>query len=264
MTPTYQTYQSRRFYHYSSSHSQNPLRDPAEQYDRIWTRERAALDDSRTTASNTIAECYRVLTTLELARLTATRMGTSIWLGFWNRMYPPIASRLLNVYVSQAVRRINTLFRNTADRLRDMLAQRQNDIRYAATTAQITWELQIMEEYAIWYRDRRRRKAQRIMDKLQSNIQNGLGLRVPPQKMIDMKRGIFGLDPICDYYPHRLDSGHTAVYLPFMIEAGPPLVETPTAVRRHPMYTFYDGQWWEVPIGFCPVDGYEIDSSVLI
>lgn len=259
------TYQARRFYHHSSSHSENPLHDPTELYDRIWSRNRAALEESRATALHTIAYCHQVVTTLELARMTATRVGTCIWIDFWNRIYPREWAQPLNAFVWQALRRIDTLFRNTANGLHIMLTEKQNDIRYAATAAQITWELQIMEERALWHRDRRRRKAARIMEKLRANVQNALDVRITPDKMMDMKRGIFGLDPQCDYYPHRLDSGHTAVSLSFpSAEPEPQLTYDPTLDQYRESMVLHNGTWYRVPPGFRPAGNYELDPFRLI
>lgn len=254
------TYQARRFYHRSSSYSHNPLRDP--EYDHTLTRQQAALGESRRTAQNTIIECHQILTTLELSRMTATRMGTSFWLGYWNQVYPPDQARRLNALVLQAVRRIDILFRDIANRLHVMLAQRQNDIRYAASEAQITWELQIMEEHALFYRDRRRRKAQRIMDKLQSNLQNGMRMHVASNRMIDMKRGIFGLDAICDYYPRPQEIRHAAIIQgPAATGLGSQATFDSAVHRRRSSSEVQNGGWRGTAPGYCPTRGYMVNPT---
>lgn len=254
------TYQGRRFYHRSSSYSHNPLRDP--EYDHIWTRQRAALSENRGAAQNTIAECHHTLTTLELTRMSATRMGTSFWLGYWNQIYPPDQARRLSAFILQAGRRIDTLFRDTANRLHVMLAQRQNDIRYAATEAQITWELQIMEEHALWYRDRRRRKAQRIMDKLQSNLQNGLNMHVEPDRMIDMKRGVFALDALCDYYPRPQEIRHAASFqTPPATGPWSQVTFDPALNRRRSSSVVQDGRWRGMAPGYRPIGNYMVNPT---
>lgn len=254
-----------RFDHRSSPHSQNPLRDPNEQSDPVGTTQQDALRESRTAAASTVAECCQLLTMLEVSRMTSSRMGTAAWLNFWSRVYTREFHRPLREIIFHAARRIDTLFRDTADRLRVMLYQRYNNIRYAATEAQIAWEMQILEESAVWYRDRRRRKAQRVMNKLQTNVQNVLDKRITPEKMIDMKREIFAMDSVCDYYPYRLELRNLTVSQASATPAPEfPIVYDPSLDPRRPSLVFHEGQWVEIPAGYRPAGDYVMDPTRLV
>lgn len=263
-------YYSRRFYHYhSSSQSDNPLRDPnehyTERYRRIWDLERAALEHSRVAAIQTLAYCHEVVTGLELARMTATRIGTNTSFHFWTRIYPREVLDPLMRYVVQAIRRIDILFRNTANRLHSMLTQKQMDIRWAATQAQITWEMQVVEEHAYFHCDRRRRKARRIIEKMHDNVQNALNVPVTADKLMNMMRGIFGLDWACDYYPHRLETGHTRVVLPTEPpEQIPHLEYDPRQIPARESVVLVNDRWEAVDAGFRPIGNYELNPSRLL
>lgn len=264
-SPVTLTYQARRFYQHSSSLSQNPLRDPDEQHDQARTMQRAALEESRAAALFLVNECFQHLTVLEVTRMTAARGGTFAWLRFWDRVYTREVFRPLNRMIVEANRKVDTLFRERADRIRVLIYQRYNYIRIAATQAQIDWELQILEEYLPQYRDRRRRKAQRIMNKLQTNLWNGLGIRITPGKMDELKSDLFGMLPNCDYDPEPRTPSEITASLPSTSTSSlPQLVFDPTLDRHRPHLLFFNGEWMEIPPGYRPADGYVMDPARLV
>lgn len=129
----------------------------------------------------------------------------------------------------------------------------------------MTWELELVEDLAIWNCDRRRRKAWRIMEKLHSNLQNSLNMPVTADKMIDMMRGIFGLDCECDYYPHRVGLGHTRVVLPQVpVEEMPRMAYDPYQIPPEESLVLVDGTWQSVDAGFRPAGNYERDPHRLL
>lgn len=197
--------------------------------------------------------------------MTGSRAGTRTWIDFWERLYTRDMIRKINDVVSQAQRRINTLFHNTAGRLHTALAQIRNNIRVAATEGQIIWELKIIQEHAYWERERRRRKAERIMDKFGEYLSRAVPLRVTPEKMIDIKRGMFSLDSVCDYYPHSLSDGHTAVALRSpSAEPGPFLQWDPNLDPRQHTLLQHDGAFYNIPPGYRPTGNYYLDPNRLV
>lgn len=247
----------RRFYHRSSSHSENPLRAPGWFYDRFWSTERAILEQRRESALHRIACCHQLVTSLELARMTATRVGTHRWIEYWHRFCGREETTRLTRTVSQAQRRIDDLFRDTAHRLHGMLTRKQREVRHAATQAQIDWILQVVEERAQYRCERRRRKACRIMDQLCDSIRHRTNVNITPDSdaMMQLQRGVFGLDSACDYYPHRLDSGHTTVVLPW---AAPHLLYDPNSAPAFVTRIHYNGTWHTIPPGFRPYGNYQL------
>lgn len=196
--------------------------------------------------------------------MTGSRVGTSIWFSFWNSMYTYETLQVITSFVRQAQLRIETLFHNTATRLHTILNLIRNSVRFAATEAQIVWELEIIQEHAFWERERRRRKASRIMEKMRAHIQNTTYLVIDETKLTDMKRGIFSLDLVCDYYPHSLADGHTAIVLPLeQPEPRPWFQYDPTLDQRRETVFLHNAQHYRVAPGFRPVGNYQLDLTRL-
>jgi hypothetical protein len=204
------------------------------------------------------------VTALELNRMTASRVGAAIWFTFWDNMYTHETLSVITSYVNQARRRIQSLFNKTAARLHTMLNLIYDSVRFAATEAQIIWELEIVEEHAFWEREHRRRKAAKIFEKMRAHIQNATYLVIDEEKLMDMKRGIFSLDVVCDYYPHTLGDGHTAVVLPVAdAESRPFLQYDPSLDPRIATVLIHNSRHYRVAPGFRPVGNYYLDTSRL-
>jgi hypothetical protein len=205
-----------------------------------------------------------MVTTLELSRMTASRVGSAIWFSFWDTMYTYETLQVILRIVCQAQRKIETLFHTTSTRLHTMLNLIQNSVRHSATEAQIVWELEVIEEHAFWEREHRRRKASRIMEKMRVNIQNATYLVIDESKLTDMKRGIFSLDCVCDYYPHNLADGHTAIALPLGEREPRPFFQyDPTLNQTRSTVLLHNAQHYRVAPGFRPVGDYHLDTTRL-
>ncbi|KAJ5675084.1 uncharacterized protein N7477_005018 [Penicillium maclennaniae] len=206
-----------------------------------------------------------MITTLELSRITASRVGSAIWYSFWDSLYTRETLQVITDFVNQARRRIDSLFNKTATRLHTMLNLIHTSVRFAATAAQIIWEMEIIEEHAYWEREHRRRKAARILEKMRAHIQNATCLVIDEDKLTDMKRGIFSLDVLCDYYPHTLADGHTAVVLPVgEPESLPCLQYDPSLDHRSGTVLIHNARHYRVAPGYRPVGNYYLDSTRLV
>jgi len=251
-------------YYNTSSHSSNPLRDPAERSRELLASHRESLEACRAAALATIADCHNVVTGLELSRLTGSRVGYARFLSFWGMLYDNRSVRLFASVIRQAQRRIEPLFRDTASRLHTMLNIIRNNIRLAATEAQIRWELQLMEEYARSDCEERCRKAARIMRKMRRHIQNATGLAIDENKLTDMKRAIFSLDVDCNYYPHTLADEQTAVALPPVHPLPLPFFEyDPRMHPRRETILVHNGRYYVIAPGYRPIGDYQLETTRL-
>ena len=253
--------------YYTTSHSPNPLLNPdtSSGHPLLTAHHLESLNQCRLSALSSITVCHNMITTLELSRITASRVGSATWFSFWDSLYTHETLQVITSFVNQARRRIDSLFNKTATRLHTMLNLIHTSVRFAATAAQIIWELEIIEEHAYWEREHRRRKAARILEKMRAHIQNATYLVIDEDKLTDMKRGIFSLDLLCDYYPHTLADGHTAVVLPVgEPESTPFLQYDPSLDPRSGTVLIHNARHYRVAPGFRPTGNYYLDTTRLV
>lgn len=160
----------------------------------------AALLGARVDALHTLSLCRTVITSLELTRMRKSRVGFSYWLSFWQQLYERSLARSLGSIVSSARSKIDFLFRDVSRELQQVAARMEHAVTQAASEKEILNILERMEAQVGYLRNRRREKAQEIVDKMRAAIQ-AIPVIVSDELLDDMKRGIFALDVYCNYYP---------------------------------------------------------------
>ncbi|PYI18861.1 hypothetical protein BO99DRAFT_460454 [Aspergillus violaceofuscus CBS 115571] len=193
-TPTTQTPQ--RFYRLKNQEptttppTANPPTTPAH-----------LIETTRRTALYTLTLCRNVITILELTRLRKSRIGLLHWLEFWNRYYGRRFGRALAAHVTQALGRVDALFRGVAADLHQLTQRVQHAVATALHTEhEILGLLERMEDEVGVRRRRRRKKAQAILGGMRARLE-AIPVKVSDELLDDLKRGVFALDVYCDYYP---------------------------------------------------------------
>ncbi|PYH81674.1 hypothetical protein BO82DRAFT_392167 [Aspergillus uvarum CBS 121591] len=194
-TPTTSSTQTpQRFYrlknHEPTTTPPNPTTTPAH-----------LIETTRRTALYTLTLCRNVITILELTRLRKSRIGLLHWLEFWNRYYGRRFGRALAAHVTQALGRVDALFRGVAADLHQLTQRVQHAVATALHTEhEILGLLERMEDEVGVRRRRRRKKAQAILGSMRARLE-AIPVKVSDELLDDLKRGVFALDVYCDYYP---------------------------------------------------------------
>ncbi|RAK76399.1 uncharacterized protein BO72DRAFT_363052, partial [Aspergillus fijiensis CBS 313.89] len=200
-TPTTTTSQTQRFYRLknhdsttttTSSTIPTPTPTPAHHH---------LIETTRRTALYTLTLCRNVITILELTRLRKSRIGLLHWIEFWNRYYGRRFGRALAAHVTQALGRIDALFRAVANDLHQLTQRVHHAVATALhTEREILGLLERMEDEVGVRRRRRRKKAQAILAQMRARLE-AIPVKVSDELLDDLKRGVFALDVYCDYYP---------------------------------------------------------------
>ncbi|KAE8148412.1 hypothetical protein BDV25DRAFT_131231 [Aspergillus avenaceus] len=189
-----------RFYRSVDSVSRAESPNPEELGQQNATRPQYTLEETRRGAMRTLALCRHVITTLELTRLRKSRTGVFHWLAFWERLYTRQFARALASKVTNALTKVDILFRTVANELHQLTQQMEQAVVRAQTDKDILLILEQMEDEVGVRRRRRRKKAQAILNKVRAHIE-AIPVKVSDELFDDMKRGVFALDVFCDYHP---------------------------------------------------------------
>lgn len=159
-----------------------------------------SLLQARGDAKQTLSTCRKVIACLELTRMRKSRIGFSYWVAFWERIYERPLARSLTSRVSIVRAKVDTIFQKTSKALTDLTWEVEKGVTAATSEKEVLRLLEQMEKDVALHRKRRRKSAQALMGKLRASIEE-IPVDVSDELFDDLKRGIFALDPFCDYHP---------------------------------------------------------------
>jgi hypothetical protein len=165
----------------------------------------AALEETRRNALQTLAVCGTIIATLEVVRIYKSRVGSGYWFAFWEKLYDPRLAHALGARVSHAKGKINALFRAASVDLHAVTQWIERAVRSARSEGEILVLMERLEEEVGLRRQRRRKKAAAIMDRMRVGVEN-IPVKVTDELFDEMKRGVFALDVFCDYHPGDSDA----------------------------------------------------------
>jgi hypothetical protein len=96
--------------------------------------------------------------------------------------------------------KVDTIFQKTSKALTDLTWEVEKGVTAATSEKEVLRLLEQMEKDVALHRKRRRKSAQALMGKLRASIEE-IPVDVSDELFDDLKRGIFALDPFCDYHP---------------------------------------------------------------
>lgn len=162
--------------------------------------ESRAVADARAGTLYTLSVCRNVIMSLEVTRIRKSRVGFIHWQAFWLRIYARPYGRMIATRVAVARFKIEQLFRFVAH-LFQRFTQRTEECILQLHTEDPIWEsMRILETTVVRWRHRRRKRAQKILNKMRLSIE-AIPVTISDDLFIDMKRGVFALDAVCDYHP---------------------------------------------------------------
>ncbi|KAJ9249999.1 hypothetical protein DTO195F2_8314 [Paecilomyces variotii] len=160
---------------------------------------------ARSDAFQTLSACRNVIACLELTRMSKSRIGFAYWVDFWERLYERPLARSLTSRVSIVRAKVDTIFQKTSKELNHLTWEVEKGVAAAGSEKEVLRLLERMETDVALHRRRRRRSAQALLDKLRDSIEQ-IPVDVSDELFDDLKRGIFALDPFCDYHPGDPDA----------------------------------------------------------
>lgn len=155
---------------------------------------------ARSDAMQTLATCRTVILSLELTRMRKSRIGFAYWMAFWERIYERRLARTLCTRVSIALSKVDGIFQDASKELNELTWQVGRSVTKAQSEREILKLLEQMEMDVAALRRRRRKRAQGLLKKLRTSIED-IPVDVSDELFDDLKRGIFALDVFCDYHP---------------------------------------------------------------
>ncbi|GAD94227.1 isoamyl alcohol oxidase [Paecilomyces variotii No. 5] len=155
---------------------------------------------ARGDALQTLSVCRNVIACLELTRMRKSRIGFAYWVDFWERIYERPLARSLISRVSIVRAKVDTIFQKTSKELTHLTWEVEKGIAAVGSEKEVLKLLERMETDVAAHRRRRRRSAQGLLDKLRDSIEQ-IPVDVTDELFVDLKRGVFALDPFCDYHP---------------------------------------------------------------
>lgn len=161
--------------------------------------------DAREHAIHTLAMCRSMLISLEMTRMSKSRIGRRNWMIFWHRIYDAHLAQTLCEEVDRTLPKIDKAFRVAAKHLCNLTFTVKRCIKAATTETEIFSILEEMERVTIDRREMRRERVMGLLDSMRSNME-GIPVEVSDELFDDMKRGVFALDVRGDYHPGDPDA----------------------------------------------------------
>lgn len=162
--------------------------------------ESRSIADARTQALYTLSVCRNVIASLEVTRIWKSRVGFIHWRAFWYQVYARPYGRLITRRVALARLQIEELFRFIARYFQRLTQHTEESMRRFQSEDPIWESMRILEITVVMWRHRRRKRAQEILNAMRSSLES-IPIIVTDELFIDMKRGVFALDAVCDYHP---------------------------------------------------------------
>lgn len=149
--------------------------------------------------------CRSTLISLEMTRMSKSRIGRRNWMIFWHRIYDAPLARALCEEVDRTFPKIDNAFRVAAKHLCNLTFTVRRCIKAATTETEVFSILEEMERATIDRREMRRERVMGLFDCMRSRIED-IPVEVSDELFDDLKRGIFALDIRGDYHPGDPDA----------------------------------------------------------
>lgn len=162
--------------------------------------ESPAVADAQSRSLHMLSVCRKVISILEITRMSKSRLGFVRWQAFWERIYLRPYARRIIAPVRLARSQIDHLFRFVAEVLQRCTQQTAECVPRLKTEDAIQQSMQLLETTVGNWRQVRRQKAQEILHRMRVSIE-AIPIAVLDGLFVDMKRGVFALDASCDYHP---------------------------------------------------------------
>ncbi|KAK2758728.1 hypothetical protein FQN54_003418 [Arachnomyces sp. PD_36] len=156
--------------------------------------------EAREQALHTLGRCRSLLISLEMTRMSKSRIGRRNWMRFWDRIYEAPLSRALCEEVDRVFSKVDMVFRVAAKDLCNLTFAVKRCLRAAKTEGDVITILEEMERVTIDRREMRRQAVMDILEGLRFSIER-IPVDVSDELFDDLKRGVFALDPVGDYHP---------------------------------------------------------------
>lgn len=184
---------------YFTEHTTPPPPDPGIELIRF-NSVPSSIIEARKAAANILSACRTVLTTLELTRMRKARVGLQTWTVFWFRIYRTPLASLICGRVRETFPKVDKVFKITAGEVCDIITRIGKDISSASTEKEIESLLRHLEVQITRTVRLRQIRAQTLMETLRLKLEE-IPVDVADELYDDMKRAIFGLDPVGNYHP---------------------------------------------------------------
>ena len=166
------------------------------------------VEEARRNALEQVADFRSIVATLEVTRLTRSRVGTRRWLDSSENLFGRQHALRIYPLITQAHTLIDGIFRDAAASSRGLFDRVTEQINGAESKTQISEQLQIMETAMIQNTERRRRAAVGIMQIFTNRLNE-----LPGHSAIDdqwynaLYRMISAIEADGNYYPGSIVMG---------------------------------------------------------